>query len=242
MLSQSPPPPPPTVILSSTDECQPTMPSSPSSPSSPQLAQAHTNDDTNDNHGQSAKTEEKEEEEAQSAPTSTSIHDLHVDVLVAIFARLGLRDLCTVEQGELRSVFFFSFCCCLFYLLCVCKVCKKWRDVARLAWSTRPCIRMNRRNMTRTGSEDTALGIFRTYFTTPDQHVLDKLVATKHVGHALTTLDLSGYSLLFDTTQKKSVSLAALAQHCFNLEHLNLRQVKLHTHTHTHTHFSRKSI
>ena len=28
-----------------------------------------------------------------------TIHDLHVDLLLAIFARLGVRDLCTVDDG-----------------------------------------------------------------------------------------------------------------------------------------------
>ena len=30
---------------------------------------------------------------------STSIHDLHVDLLLNIFAHLGVRDLCIVEEG-----------------------------------------------------------------------------------------------------------------------------------------------
>ena len=31
--------------------------------------------------------------------TLASIQDLHVDMIVAIFARLGLRDLCNIELG-----------------------------------------------------------------------------------------------------------------------------------------------
>ena len=38
----------------------------------------------------------------------TVIHDLHVDLLVAIFAHVGVRDLCTIEQGVLKQYVFLS--------------------------------------------------------------------------------------------------------------------------------------
>ena len=93
--------------------------------------------------------------------------------------------------------------CILFW-----QVCKRWRGVARLAWSTRQCIRINHRNIT--SSHD---------------HVLTTIITRKHIGHALTHFELDGYML----ESRKELSLAALAQHCPNLKHLHLRQVYFHT-------------
>ena len=46
--------------------------------------------------------------ERRTAPT---IQDLHFDLLLTVFARIGLRDLCTVEQG-----WYFLFCLVLVIL------------------------------------------------------------------------------------------------------------------------------
>ena len=84
-------------------------------------------------------------------------------------------------------------------------VCKRWRCVARLAWSTRRSIRIDERD-----------------FNFFDEHLLTTIFTSKHIGHALTRLELNANWL-----EKKEPSLAALAQHCPNLEHLYLRQVIL---------------
>ena len=86
------------------------------------------------------------------------------------------------------------------------EVCKRWRDVARLACSTHQCIRINHSNI-----------------TSSDDHVLTTIITSKHIGHALTRFELDGSWL-----KKKEPSLDALAQHCPNLEHLHLRQVYVH--------------
>ena len=46
---------------------------------------------------------------SSSASPTTTIQDLHADVLVAIFARLGLRDLCTVELGWFCFLAYYFF-------------------------------------------------------------------------------------------------------------------------------------
>ena len=139
----------------------------------------------------------------------------------------------------------------------MCQVCKRWRDGPRLAWSTRQCLRINHKKIARTSDEDLARGITRNYFVSPDAHVLTSLIVTKRIGYALTRLEISGFSLLFDSwydissetlcdtsiaetsidpsidtsidisIADESLSLTALAQNCPNLEHLDLRQVVL---------------
>ena len=111
----------------------------------------------------------------------------------------------------------------------MCEVCKRWRDVARLAWSTRQSISINYKNKTQpTGDEDFDRGI---YFTLSHEHVLTDLIATKHIGHALTRLELHGVhhssmdSSEISISDDEGLSLTALAQHCPNLEYLDLRQV-----------------
>ena len=86
------------------------------------------------------------------------------------------------------------------------EVCKRWRDVARLAWSTRKCILINHRHIT--SSHD---------------HVLTTIITSKHIGHALTRFELDGNRL-----ERMIPSLTALAKHCPNLQHLHLRQVDVH--------------
>ena len=90
--------------------------------------------------------------------------------------------------------------------LALCKVCKQWRDVARLAWSTR------RRII-----------IFGCHIKSLDEHLLTTIFTSKHMGHALTHFELNRSWL----ETREDPSLAALAQHCPNLEHLNLWQVIL---------------
>ena len=90
----------------------------------------------------------------------------------------------------------------------ICEVFKQWRDVARLAWSTRRRIHIY-------GREE---------IKSSDEHQLTAIFASKHIGHALTFFNLD-YSWL---GPKKEPSLAALAQHCPNLEHLDFGQVILY--------------
>ena len=77
------------------------------------------------------------------------------------------------------------------------EVCKRWRDMAQLAWSTRSRFYV---------SQQPSLN---------DDHVLSKMIAAKDNGHALTHLELSYNHYCF--------SFGALFQHCPNIEHLNLR-------------------
>ena len=119
----------------------------------------------------------------------------------------------------------------------ICEVCKRWRDVARLAWPTRQCIRIHHKNMKLTGKEILTRGLTRrTYFTSSSKHVLTNFITSKHIGRALTLLDLSGYLLPLDTScVERRLSLIALAQHCPNLEHLDLRQIILYYFTYIQT-------
>ena len=55
-------------------------------------------------------------------------------------------------------------------------------------------------------------------------HLLNKLIVAKNIGHTLIRLELSWP--FYVPTNQKSLSLAALAQLCTNLEHLDLRQVR----------------
>ena len=107
------------------------------------------------------------------------------------------------------------------------KVCKRWRELALLAWSTRATIRIDSKNMLHMHDQgdELCLDVFADQHAF-DEQVLDKLLVAKSIGHALTTLDMCDYSLLFDrkSDDKSSVSLTALAQRCFTLEHLDLRQ------------------
>ena len=119
-------------------------------------------------------------------------------------------------------------------------MCKRWRDVARLAWSTRQCLRIKHKNTKLTSYDD--LTQRRTYFTSSSKHVLTNLIAAKHIGRALTRLEFSGSYLMHsdsdssDTSSDASMddddddddyglSLTALAQQCPNLEYLDLRRV-----------------
>ena len=77
------------------------------------------------------------------------------------------------------------------------------REVGRLAWSSRSCVKID------------AIDLH------VDLHVdelLHKLVVTKNIGLALRRFQLDGYDC-----DRIPLSLAALAQHCPNLEHLDLR-------------------
>ena len=77
-------------------------------------------------------------------------------------------------------------------------MCKRWRDVARLAWHTRKSLSI---------SVDTF----------PDDQMLNTLIMSKHIGHALTRFELNAIS--YDDEQ---LSFTALAQHCPNIEHVNI--------------------
>ena len=110
-----------------------------------------------------------------------------------------------------HSVFVVNFAVVVGKCRCVfvwCEVCKQWRDVARLAWSTRRSIRLYGREEIKSG----------------DEHQLTAIFTSKHIGHALTCFHLD-YDWL---KAEKEPSLAALAQHCPNLEHLYLRQAILY--------------
>ena len=75
---------------------------------------------------------------------------------------------------------------------------------------------MNRDQMARTTSEGHYISFD---FKKLEKNAINKLIAVKSIGHALTRLHLH-----FDFDGKKRVSLTALAQNCFNLEHLDLQQ------------------
>ena len=94
------------------------------------------------------------------------------------------------------------------------QVCKRWRDVTRQAWSTRRSICINQEEMAFTNSE----GKYVQFDSrTPKENVIDKFLVAKNIGHALTRLELD-----FDMGDER-ISLTALAQNCFNLQHLDLR-------------------
>ena len=80
-------------------------------------------------------------------------------------------------------------------------MCERWRDVARLAWQTRKCIRIS-------------------VNTFPDDQMLNTMITRKHIGHALTRFELN-----VENGIRRHLSFTALAQHCPNIEHLNIRQV-----------------
>ena len=78
-------------------------------------------------------------------------------------------------------------------------VCKRWRDVARLAWTTLKCIRIKCKKL-------------------PSDQMLNTMITSKHIGHAFTRFELK-LSLL----GKRQLSFTALAQHCPNIEHVNIK-------------------
>ena len=93
-------------------------------------------------------------------------------------------------------------------------MCREWREVGRLVWSSRRCVAINAKTMPEANSRAVDRVVL-------DKHLLDKLFVTKNVGLKLRSFHINWHQ--FDR-----VSLDALAQHCPNLEHLDLKQVYLH--------------
>ena len=75
-------------------------------------------------------------------------------------------------------------------------MCKQWRDVARLAWTTLKCIRIKFKKL-------------------PTDQMLNTMITSKHIGHALTRFELNVYYF-----EERQLSFTALAQHCPNIEHV----------------------
>ena len=75
-------------------------------------------------------------------------------------------------------------------------MCKRWRDLARLAWKSLKCIGINKISYIRT------------------------VITRKHIGHALTRFELN-----VSEFEDVHLSFTALAQYCPNIEHLDIKQV-----------------
>ena len=95
------------------------------------------------------------------------------------------------------------------------KVCKPWRDVARLAWTIRKTICIHGQELANKKSVPFDMKKL-------EENAINKFVFAKSIGHSLTL-----FHLVFDDSTSmeglKRVSLTALAQNCINLEYIDLR-------------------
>ena len=80
------------------------------------------------------------------------------------------------------------------------KVCKQWRDMARLDWQTRKCIRIN----------------VNINNKLPSDQMLNTMITSKRIGKALTRFEL----FVPEWIEGKQLSFTAIAQHCPNIEHV----------------------
>ena len=77
-------------------------------------------------------------------------------------------------------------------------MCKQWREVSRLAWTTLKCIRIKCKKLT-------------------SDLILNNMITRKHIGHALTRLELNVFSF-----KDEQLLFTALAQNCPNIEHVKI--------------------